>query len=70
MDGIKRATQTLKKIVIPRDPVERWISGSRMLASLSIIIQMLDTTTFWQTVYKNPVYDDLTEYSQICKKCS
>ena len=62
MDGIKRAP-SIKKIVILRDPIERWISGfSECWSHYQPIIQMLDTTTFWQTVYKNPVYDDHTEY--------
>ena len=62
MDGIKRAP-SIKKIVILRDPIERWISGfSECWSSYTPIIEMLDTTIFWQTVYKNPVYDDHTEF--------
>jgi len=62
MDGIKRAS-SVKKIIILRDPVERWISGfSECWSYYEPILSLLDNKLFWQTVYKNPVFDDHTEF--------
>jgi hypothetical protein len=63
MDGIKRAP-TIKKLVVLRDPVDRWISGfSECFSTDKSIIDLLDNQTFWRTIFcKNPVFDDHTEH--------
>jgi|TARA_R110000772_G_scaffold198836_2_gene309510 hypothetical protein len=53
----------IKKLVVLRDPVERWISGfAECWADHDNILDLLDSNTFYDTVQKNPVYDDHTEY--------
>ena len=62
MDGIKRA-ESVEKIVVLRDPVERWVSGfSECWHSTPSILNLLDQPTFWKTIYANPVFDDHTEH--------
>ena len=53
----------IKKLVVLRDPVERWISGfAECWADHDNILDLLDSDVFFDTVQKNPVYDDHTEY--------
>jgi hypothetical protein len=56
---------SVKKLVILRDPVERWISGFAQsigdTGNLKIL-DLLDNDMFIKTIYMNPVYDDHTEY--------
>ena len=56
---------SVKKLVILRDPVERWISGfaqcMNSTGSLKIL-DLLDNDMFMTTIRMNPVYDDHTEY--------
>jgi len=64
VDGILLA-HTIKKIVVLRDPVERWISGfAQCMADhhTSNVLDLLDNDAFWQTLRFNPVFDDHTEY--------
>jgi hypothetical protein len=64
VDGILLA-HTIKKIVVLRDPVERWISGfAQCIANNPTpnILSLLDNSVFWQTLRFNPIYDDHTEY--------
>lgn len=64
VDGILSA-HTVKKIVVLRDPVHRWISGfAQCMADrfTNDILDLLDNKAFWQTLYLNPIYDDHTEY--------
>lgn len=55
---------SIKKIVILRDPVERWISGlAQCMSDLHInILDLVDNNEFIKTIMLNPVYDDHTEY--------
>src|SRR6056300_291286 len=55
---------SIKKIVILRDPVERWISGfAQCMSDRNInILDLLDNNKFITTIVMNPVYDDHTEY--------
>ena len=56
-------SSNIKKLVVLRDPVERWISGfAECWADHDNILDLLDSNTFYDTVQKNPVYDDHTEY--------
>ena len=53
----------IKKLVVLRDPVERWISGfAECWMDHDDILDLLDSDVFYDTVQKNPVYDDHTEY--------
>jgi len=64
VDGILLA-HTIKKIVVLRDPVERWISGfSQCMADnhTKDVLELLDNPAFWGTLRFNPVFDDHTEY--------
>ena len=64
VDGILLA-HTIKKIVVLRDPVERWISGfSQCMIDSNVedVLNLLDNPAFWQTLRFNPVFDDHTEY--------
>jgi len=64
VDGILSA-HTIKKIVVLRDPIERWISGFAQCMTdhyTPNILSLLDNDVFWQTLRFNPVYDDHTEY--------
>ena len=64
VDGILLA-HTIKKIVVLRDPVERWISGfAQCMADhyTPHVLDLLDNHAFWQTLRFNPVFDDHTEY--------
>ena len=68
------ATDSIKKIVVLRDPVERWISGfaetygywntdnahTRKL-DLDKIDKLLENDAFWELVYNNPVMCTHTE---------
>ena len=53
-----------KKLVVLRDPVERWISGFSQCAfdQHLRILEVLDNKIFWRTILLNPVFDDHTEY--------
>ena len=55
---------SVKKIVVLRDPVERWISGfAQCMSDRNInILDLLDNPRFINTIMLNPVYDDHTEY--------
>ena len=55
---------SIKKIVVLRDPVERWISGfAQCMSDRNIdVLNLLDDDRFIDTVMMNPVYDDHTEY--------
>jgi hypothetical protein len=56
---------SIKKIVVLRDPVERWISGFAQCMSDTgslKILDLLDNDMFITTIRMNPVYDDHTEY--------
>ena len=56
---------SVKKLVILRDPVERWISGFAQCMSSTgslKILDLLDNDMFMTTIRMNPVYDDHTEY--------
>lgn len=55
---------SIKKLVVLRDPVERWISGfAQCMSDQHIdILGLLDNDTFKSTIMLNPVYDDHTEY--------
>jgi hypothetical protein len=55
---------SIKKLVVLRDPVERWISGfAQCMSDQHIdILGLLDNDRFKSTVMLNPVYDDHTEY--------
>jgi hypothetical protein len=56
---------SVKKIVVLRDPVERWISGFAQCMSDTgslKILDLLDNDMFIKTIRMNPVYDDHTEY--------
>ena len=55
---------SVKKLVILRDPVERWISGfAQCMSDRNInILDLLDNSKFINTIMLNPVYDDHTEY--------
>ena len=64
VDGILLA-HTIKKIVVLRDPIERWISGfAQCMADHHTpnVLELLDNPAFWQTLRFNPVFDDHTEY--------
>jgi hypothetical protein len=64
VDGILLA-HTIKKIVVLRDPVERWISGfsqGMIDSNVEDVLDLLDNPAFWQTLRFNPVFDDHTEY--------
>ena len=64
VDGILLA-HTIKKIVVLRDPVERWISGfAQCMADhhTKDVLELLDNHAFWETLRFNPVFDDHTEY--------
>ena len=64
VDGILLA-HTIKKIVVLRDPVERWISGFAQCmieSNTEDVLNLLDNPAFWQTLRFNPVFDDHTEY--------
>ena len=74
VDGILSA-HTIKKIVVLRDPIERWISGFAQCMSdpshmggaefdtpHKEILELLDNHAFWHTIRLNPVFDDHTEY--------
>jgi len=64
VDGILSAN-SIKKIVVLRDPVQRWISGfaqCMMDHNVDGILEILDKPAFWDTVFFNPIYDDHTEY--------
>ena len=64
VDGILLA-HTIKKIVVLRDPLERWISGfAQCMADhhTKDVLALLDNDAFWQTLRFNPVFDDHTEY--------
>jgi hypothetical protein len=55
---------SVKKLVVLRDPIERWISGfAQCMSDRNInILDLLDNSTFINTIMLNPVYDDHTEY--------
>ena len=54
---------SIKKLVVLRDPVDRWISGfAQCWMDHDDILDLLDSDVFYDTVQKNPVYDDHTEY--------
>lgn len=55
---------SIAKIVVLRDPVQRWISGfAQCMSDQSIdAIKLLHDKDFWNTMIMNPVYDDHTEY--------
>lgn len=55
---------SVKKLVVLRDPVERWISGfAQCMSDRNInILDLLDNSKFINTIMLNPVYDDHTEY--------
>lgn len=56
---------SIKKLVVLRDPVERWISGFAECMSNTgslKILDLLDNDMFISTMKMNPVYDDHTEY--------
>jgi hypothetical protein len=55
---------SVKKLVILRDPIERWISGfAQCMSDRNInILDLLDNSKFINTIMLNPVYDDHTEY--------
>ena len=55
---------SIKKLVVLRDPVERWISGFAQCISdrHNNILDLLDDPRFINTIMLNPVYDDHTEY--------
>src|SRR5210317_2132459 len=73
VDGILSA-HTIKKIVVLRDPVQRWISGfaetygywntdnahTRRL-DLDKIDKLLENDVFWELIYNNPVMCSHTE---------
>jgi hypothetical protein len=64
VDGILLA-HSIKKIVVLRDPVERWISGFAQCLTdnnTKDILELLDNHTFWKMLRFNPVFDDHTEY--------
>jgi len=64
VDGILLA-HTIKKIVVLRDPVERWISGfAQCMADhhTKDVLDLFDNPAFWHTVRINPIFDDHTEY--------
>lgn len=63
MDGIKRSP-SVKKLVVLRDPVDRWVSGfSECFSTDKQILDLLDNRAFWRSIfYKNPVFDDHTEH--------
>ena len=63
IDSIAKSP-SVKKIVVLRDPVERWISGfAQCMSDRNInILDLLDNNKFISTVMLNPVYDDHTEY--------
>jgi len=65
------ATDSIKKIVVLRDPVQRWMSGfaetyglgsdlSRKI-NLDKLEKLLDNDVFWEMVYTNPVMCPHTE---------
>ena len=55
---------SVKKLVVLRDPIERWISGfAQCMSDRNInILDLLDNSKFINTIMLNPVYDDHTEY--------
>jgi len=64
VDGILLA-HTIKKIVVLRDPIERWISGFAQCltdSSHKDMLELLHNHAFWHTIRINPVFDDHTEY--------
>jgi len=64
VDGILLA-HTIKKIVVLRDPIERWISGFAQCITDSPhkdMLELLHNNAFWHTIRINPVFDDHTEY--------
>ncbi|MBL4641215.1 MAG: DUF2723 domain-containing protein, partial [Verrucomicrobiales bacterium] len=55
----------IKKMCVLRDPVDRWISGFAecfCFMDVQNIHELLNLDSFWDTLLKNPVYDDHTEY--------
>ncbi len=57
-------SSSIKKLVVLRDPVERWISGfAQCMSDRHInILDLLGDPRFVNTIILNPVYDDHTEY--------
>ena len=59
------AMDSIKKMCVLRDPVDRWISGFAecfCFIDVQNIHELLNLDSFWDTLLKNPVYDDHTEY--------
>ena len=61
-----RRSRDIPKMIVLRDPVQRWISGfsecfSKSPAQLKIL-DLLDNETFWDTIAVNPVFDGHTEF--------
>lgn len=59
------SSPNVKKLVVLRDPVERWISGFSQCMSdrpHPELLSLLDNKAFWHIVELNPVFDDHTEY--------
>jgi len=59
------AMDSIKKMCVLRDPVDRWISGLAecfCFIDVQNIHELLNLDSFWDTLLKNPVYDDHTEY--------
>ncbi len=54
----------IKKLVVLRDPVDRWISGfSQCMFDHNLnILDIVDNKVFQSLIYLNPVFDDHTEY--------
>ena len=57
-------SSSVKKLIILRDPLERWISGLTQFAfdQHINIIDFLDNKSFYKIILSNPVFDDHTEF--------
>ena len=58
-------SESIKKLVVLRDPVDRWISGFAQCMTdrpHSEMLELLKQDAFWHTLALNPVLDDHTEY--------
>ena len=58
-----RQSEDIPKLIVLRDPVQRWISGfSQCFGDNPDIIKLLEQEVFWDTIAINPVFDGHTEY--------
>ena len=55
----------VKKLVVLRDPIDRWCSGfaqTLLDRGRGKMLDLMQHAAFWDTIALNPVFDDHTEY--------